>query len=210
MLHKILFFIISISIPFGQLNQKDTWHFEKEKNGIKLYTKDHPASGIKSFKAETIYDAKPTQILAALMDVQSLPLYYDMTKDVVEFEQINEKSAEYTIIFDFPFPVKDRYCRVQSNIILRSDGSFRIVSKKIKSKSDHAPLLEVGMLDVTWELHAHNGDKTQAIHQGHMDPSGSIPSWLANMTVIESPYNSLLALKTFSTSYADTEIPWLK
>lgn len=197
-------------LPLAMTAQGDGWNLEKEKSGVSLYTKVHPTSSIKSFRAEVLYQKPIKQILAALMDVESLAEYYDMTKAVEDFKQITEKSAEYTILFDFPFPVKDRYCRVFSEVISLENGNFIIQTNKVKSIKSYEGLLEVDLLDVKWSIEDRGNNQTKAIHYGNMDPSGSIPSWLANMNVIESPYKSMVALEKFSDKYSTTTIPWLE
>jgi hypothetical protein len=40
-----------------------------------------------------------------------------------------------------------------------------------------------------------NTDGVDVTYQMHASPGGSIPNWLANQTVVDTPYGTLKALK---------------
>ena len=51
-----------------------------------------------------------------------------------------------------------------------------------------------------WEVQELPKNKIFVTFSMQIDPGGSIPSWLANMFVDDSPYNTLLNLKTLMES----------
>jgi hypothetical protein len=46
-----------------------------------------------------------------------------------------------------------------------------------------------------YELKPVSGGKTEVTYQSIFDPAGSIPAWMANMAVVDTPYDLLHNMK---------------
>lgn len=68
----------------------------------------------------------------------------------------------------------------------------------MRAEPDYLPAVEgyvrVTRVDGFWQFTPLD-DKTEVTYQVHMDPGGSVPSWLANKFVVEAPFNTLRALR---------------
>jgi hypothetical protein len=54
------------------------WILAKEKNGIKVYTRESKDSPVKEFKAVTTFETNFLTIEKTLLNIKSYPMWYDM------------------------------------------------------------------------------------------------------------------------------------
>ncbi len=87
------------------------------------------------------------------------------------------------------------------NLVSRAaDGSVTIrmsaISSKVPQKS--------GVVRMTYyEGHYHlvpvSGGQVEVTYQAVLDPAGSIPAWVANMAVVDTPYDLLANMRKILT-----------
>lgn len=169
------------------------WELKKEKKGIKVWTADKEESRIKQFKAEMIIEADMENVVAILLDVDNMHTWYDRIDFAKELKRNNAFSAVYLIKFGLPWPVKDRYAVVQSEITYDKESkTATIISKNEKGYlSEYEGLVRTSMLNSGWEVQSMEHGRVRVLHYGHMDPSGNIPAWLANSSIENGPIKTL-------------------
>jgi len=112
------------------------------------------------------------------------------------FEKISDTKNYVYFVQGAPWPVSDR------DMIALSEASQNPetfeVSIIMKAEPDKLPLTEdnirIPQLSAHWRIIPKSETKTEIIYEGHGDPGGSIPNWLANAVVIDTPYKTLKAL----------------
>jgi hypothetical protein len=187
-------FIVSILIitllSFTMSNQ---WELQKEKNGMKVYTRMTQYK-LKEFKINTTLNTSLERLKAELMDVKNMYQWYDMIEQVDILKQISESEAIYKIHFDFPAITSDRYSVVHATIT-SDDKSIKVRTKFIEyPHSPEKSKVKISNIYSEWNVKK-NGQKLDVEHIGFLDPAGSIPQWLINQNVIDSPMKTLTNLK---------------
>ena len=191
------------------MSSQSSWEVSKIEDDITVYTKDTEDSSFKSFKVETTFKAKLETVLATLLDVQNIPTYYDMIVDVQDIKEITSKEATYTLFFDFPWPVKDRFCHVESNIELNEDGSVAIHTTSVDG-DDKPKFIQAEAMKSIWRLKRGKDDTTKIMHSGFLDPSGNLPAWLTTKQTTESPFRSIQRMRDRFKYYEGSQIPFLE
>lgn len=190
----ILFFGIT-SIPFIGLSQSK-WELKKNEDGIKIWTADTPKSSFKTFRAEMTVDADLEKVRTVLINLDTITFYYDGISSVTDVKQISENEAEYFLEFDFPWPVSKRRARVTSKVVPVEIGSYEISTMITPNSSFKEGFVTVKQMSSFWIIVNAGNNQTYIKHIAQMDPSGSVPAWIANSKVVDTPLKTLKNLRT--------------
>ena len=209
MIKIILLLVISMLCFRNNGLSQSSWVVSKHDDGIKVYLKDTEGNSFKSFKVETTFDADLETVLAALLDVKNIPSYYEMIFDVQDIKEISPKEATYTLYFDFPWPVKDRFSRVESRASVNEDGSVVVLTNGITGDMK-SKLIQVDKMNSIWVLKKGKGKTTEVMHSGFMDPGGKIPAWFAKKQTTKNPFRSIVRMRDRFKYYEGIEVPFLK
>jgi hypothetical protein len=166
-----------------------TWKFVKEKDGIKLYTKQEKNSSLKSFRAEAIMRTDIEKISGLIGN----PLNHDWwgtdvsLVKVLEYEK--EKHIRYYVVYDVPWPFTDR--DMASDVVISKDTAtgVRIVfSRPLPGVVPQKPgLIRITNFWQKWTLRPLNNGTVGVTLEGFVDPAGKVPAWLYNLVIIDSP-----------------------
>ena len=209
-MRAILLLTIFTLIGTTVFGQKD-WELQKDKNGVKVWTKDYPDSKFKQFKATTKLKAELKNVVAVFLDIENMGDWYDRVEKVTMVEKFSEMEGTYKIDFALPWPVKDRISAVRAT--LSHDPITNVVT--VRTKYEDGIIKDSDRLVVTdihseWTLTPIDGNYVEIFHKGYMHPAGTLPAWIANSGVKEGPVKTLTALKEILPSYTDAEVAFLK
>ena len=190
----LLFGFITVS---AQGSGDDGWKLAKEKDGITIYTRVPEGSKLKEYKAETIVDVPPERVLNVLTNADR---YADWMSGIKETRLLKTEGDSVFYIYarlGIPWPFDDRdevsrSCLIKDTIPGGYFMPIRIVTgmmPKIK-----------GVVRMTngkgyWLMEPLSEGKTRVVQQFIGDPGGSMPAWIVNIFIVDSPYKSLLGLK---------------
>ncbi len=201
--------MISMLCFWNTALSQSSWVVSKHDDGIKVYLKDTEGNRFKSFKVETIFDADYETVLAVLLDVKNIPTYYEMIVDVQDIKEISPQEATYTLFFDFPWPVKDRYSLVESRVDVKRDGSIVVSTNGVKG--DLKPkLVQVDEMKSIWVLKKGKNKTTEVMHTGFMDPGGKVPAWLSKKKTTKNPFRSIQRMRDRFKHYEGIQVPFLE
>jgi len=206
----VFLFIMMMCTAISTVAQTD-WELQKEKNGIKVWTKDYPDSKFKQFKATTIIDADLRNVVAVFRDIENMGAWYDRVEKVTLVEKISDMEGTYMIDFALPWPVADRISAVRA--VMSYDENSGTVSVRTKYEDGiikDAKTLLVTDIHSEWILSPTKDGAVSVFHKGYMHPAGSLPAWIANSGVKDGPVKTLTALKEILPEYADVEVEFLK
>ena len=178
--------------------QDNGWKLEKDKSGIKIYTRVITGSSFKAFKGVTVIaDATVPQVMDIIFDVNN----YDRLFPDCSHQKILKYFSKYHNIqylrIHAPWPVSDRDNVTELEAHFSKDSTSAEVS--IKLLPDYLDV-EKGLVRIRegegfWKLKQQPGGGVEVIYQYHSNPGGSIPSWLANSFVVKHPFKTLENLK---------------
>ena len=172
------------------------WELSKDKDGIKVYTRQHEGSEIKEFKAVTIVTAKMNSLESLIDKVSEYPDWQANITSAKVLKQVNKNEQTIYCTSDVPWPVKDRDIVLQSKKAVSEKG---IVVYKITSLPDYIKekedFLRIRDANGKWQFVPKEGGKIEVTYQFYGDPAGSLPNWLINMFIVDGPYDTLINLK---------------
>jgi len=175
-----------------------SWVFVKEKEGIRLYTRKEANNSVKSFKGEAYLHAQIEKVFSLITNVKNFDLW---DEDITEMKVLlneKDKHVQYYLVYDVSWPVTDRDLVVDALITTDSVTGIRIMEAKpllnvIPEKSD---VVRIKKYWQKWTLIPVEEGLVHLILEGSVDPGGSVPAWLSNMVITESPFKSIQSVKT--------------
>ncbi len=188
---RILVLLITSLSAFGGLAQTE-WKLEKSGNGIEIHTREIPEVEIKEFKASTIIDVPIDDVIAELDNVDAHP---EWMSDITFARTLPDSPHITHYNIKLPFPFKNRYV-VMENETKASDGSHRIeMWTSDLELSDVDGHVKIPYVKGYWQFTRIDDSTTEVVYQFVSDPGGSVPDWLVNAFVVQSPFKTLTKLK---------------
>lgn len=194
------FVLIIVLLTIAFVSKGQSWELAKDKNGVKVYTRKLEGWGIKEYKVVMDIKTSPSKIVTALKDV---PSRYEWAYNSIEIREIERPNSDNVAIYnkvDAPWPVADRDNITRFKFSYPSAKMIRVDMTVIKSHAK-APvydgIVRIERLKGYWLIRDKGNSWTEIIQQCVAEPGGSLPDWLANSAVVDTPYNSMYNLKKY-------------
>jgi len=158
---------------------------------LKIFTCPVPTSDFLSFVGIATIDAPQQAVLSLLYDVDVATEWVWKTREMRVLKELsNDEGRIVYQLVSAPWPVSDR------EIITRSQGYIdpetSEVYIKLECMADYLPKNEkyvrVPQLEGAWNIIALSSNQCRVVFRLHIEPGGEIPSWLANIAVIDTPF----------------------
>jgi hypothetical protein len=193
--HFILMFFITIMLSCPMDAQ--SWDYIKEKDSIKLYTRLETGKSLKSYRGITSINAPAEKIFAVMEDINNTDWWDKNLTQIKVLLYEKDKRAQYYLVYDLPFPLTDRdLCANVTITINRMTGEHRInaVAQNgvIPERND---LVRIKDYRQTWTIKPDGKEMTNIMLEGFIDPAGTVPPWIYNMMIIETPVKVIRGLR---------------
>lgn len=187
----------AVLLPYFVLAQDEDCKLRKDTEGIMIYACKSGDEKFKSLKADfTIENTSLDELVALLKDVKNYPKWqYNMTTAEILKRESDESIITRSVI-DAPWPVENREVIVRYQIIHDPErGEAHIEAKTVtydypKTKG----LVRIPFSQAEWIV-KETGSSLQVNYFLRVDPGGSIPAWVVNMSIAEGPYRTFTNLK---------------
>jgi hypothetical protein len=173
------------------------WDFVKEKDGIKLYTRQELNSTYKSFKGEITFRANIEKVNLLVGDADNLD-WWD--KDIIYIKVLDFKRndhIQYYIIYELPGPLSNRDLALDARISIDPVTGVRtVLAKPLLNVVPEKPnLVRIKKYWQKWTVQPLDKGYVHVLLEGFVEPNGNVPAWIHNMVVPEMPLKALQALR---------------
>jgi hypothetical protein len=210
-------FFILISVLFANIaaaQTVDKWTLKQDNDGIKIYTADVANSKIKALKVETEFDATPSQVAAAVMDIKGSKRWLYRTETAYVVKKASPSDIYYYTMIKMPWPVKNR--DYVGHLVVKQDPKTKAVTINgscvdgMVPKKDKA--VRVLNSPARWVLTPEGGKRAKVVYTLHADPGGSIPAGLVNMFATQGPSESFkkLRVELQRPAYKNVKLAYVK
>jgi len=191
-----LIILITLTTKTISLFAQTEWELQKEDEGIKVYTREVEGSKIQEYKAIAIVDGKLSSVIAVMKDINNYP---EFLKNLIESRLLdaNDTFQLHYLINKTPWPVTNRDGVFSS--VFSQQYDTKLVKMTVKLEKEY--VLEndncVRMEEAKgfWLFYPLDTDKVEITYQMLIDPGGSIPSWVLNMFIVDTPIKDLKAIR---------------
>ncbi len=165
---------------------------------LKIFTCPVPSSDFLSFVGVATIDSPQHSVLSLLYDIESATEWVWKTREMRVLQEIteNEGRVVYQLV-SAPWPVSDREIITRSTAFIDPETSEAFI--KLECLPDFLPendrYVRVRQLEGAWNILPLSDNSCRVVFRLHIEPGGEIPSWLANIAVIDTPYHTLNNLK---------------
>ena len=186
--------LVSMLLYFSvSVHAQGAWEVDKQKDGIKIYTRNEKNSNFRSFKAIMLVEASPVDILKVLREADRYTDWYGFTKASKLLDQHHNVQYNYVETI-FPWPYKNRDMVYKMSIDTAGTKSTRIhlvgLPNYIPEKKGVVRMQKAEGYLLLTPL----GKHTEITYMFHSEP-GDIPVWLANSAIAELPFKTLSGLR---------------
>ncbi|NTU68540.1 MAG: cyclase [Chlorobiaceae bacterium] len=165
---------------------------------LKIFTCPVPSSNFLSFVAVATIDAPQHSVLSLLYDVDAATEWVWKTREMRVLREIteNEGRVVYQLV-SAPWPVADREIITRSTAYMDPETSEAFI--RIECLPDFIPenpgYVRVRQMEGAWNILPLSEGSCRVVFRLHVEPGGEIPSWLANIAVIDTPYHTLCNMR---------------
>ncbi|MCP4439169.1 MAG: START domain-containing protein [Aureispira sp.] len=178
-----------------------SWKLNKSSNGVDVFTRSKEGWGIKEFKAVVKIRASIDQVLATMKDAENRSKWMHNTEDTKDLKVASPNKIYTYSRLDAPWPVSDRD-NITVFTIKRPAANLAVI--EMTNEADFIPeksgIVRVKRMEGEWRFKDLGNGYVEVEQQAVGDPGGSLPDWLANSAIVDSPYNTMLNLKYFVES----------
>jgi hypothetical protein len=184
-LSAIYTFIIPVSLSAQE------WKFIKERDGIKVYTRNEEDNPVKSYKGVVDMNTDMARLRKVIGSTDSFDWWDDNIKEIKVLEYQKEKLIKYYLIYDVPWPFEDRDLCVESLITNDSVTGKRMVrATPLRDVIPENPdMVRIKNYWQSWTMEPAGNGIIHVTLEGSVDPAGSIPAWIINMVITDTPLN---------------------
>jgi len=195
MRNQILLVLISICCLLTlETFSQSLWQLDKNKDGIKVYTRTEKNSDFKSFKAVITVDASTDKILKTLKNTANYTKWYGYTKTSKLLKR--EKDVQYNYVETiFPWPFRNRDMVYKMTTKRFNNDSIKISLKGIPDYiQEKKGIIRMKKAEGYILLQPSNST-TKIIYVFHSEPGDNVPAWIANNAIAKLPFKTLSGLR---------------
>lgn len=191
----LIVMLVSTLVNFSAFGADSEWELEKEEQEfqLKIYTREVKGSSLKEFKGEMLVETKLKTLAALLLDSPAAPEWIHQCESFEIIEQLDPKNAIIYFINGAPWPVSDRDAVVSSSF--SQDPASQTVRIDIQALEDRVPedddYVRIPRMKGHWAFTPQGEGQVLVRYQVHAEPGGSLPAWLANSVVVDTPYYTM-------------------
>lgn len=211
--YKMVFIFLCSAVPLFVDAQK-SWVLRKDKDAIRIYTRDIENSTFKSVKVTCTIPGTLSQLTALLLDVSAHERWVYNTKSSYLVEQVKENQQIYYSEIDLPWPLANREVVVVMSIV--QDPVSKVLQVNIDNAENNIPVkngtVRVPASSVMWQVTPLEGNQLSIEYVGQADPGGNVPGWVANPFSTKGPFETFKRLRELITSptYAKASFDFIK
>jgi len=194
---KTFFISLLLAIKLLPVFAQGDWKLRTEKQGIKIYTSTVADSKIKAIKVECEFNATVSQFVAVIMDVKTAPDWVYGVKSCILIKQVSVSELYYYSEINMPWPVANR--DFVSHLTVSENPQTKIVTIDGPAVPGFVPvkkgIVRISESESKWVITPLAADQIKVEYAIHVDPGGSLPTWLVNTFASQVPFKIFSSLK---------------
>jgi len=189
MKRKIFFITLMMIAEAISASAQENWKLQKDKDGIQVYSAEVPDSKIRAIKVVANYDASPGEIADIVMDTKTATEWVSHLKTSSLIKRISQNELYYYAEVNLPWPASNRDFvahltrteNVQTGAIIIDGPAVAGLMPEKKG------IVRINNSVGKWIITPLDNNHVRVEYALHVDPAGSLPSWLVNMFSGETP-----------------------
>ncbi|MCG8412980.1 MAG: START domain-containing protein [Pseudomonadales bacterium] len=197
------------------LAAEEEWELKRDRDNIQVYTRSVEGSPYDAVRTITVADdVRLSSFVALIVDAEACPDWADRCAESYVIEQVSDTENYVYTHNDLPFPVKDR--DVVSHVIWTQEPNTLIVemnSQAVAGRHEEVRgRLRLQMAQASWRFEPLGGGQIRIISDAHIDPGSALPSWVTNMLLVDTPFETMKSLveEVRNPKYRDAQLGFIQ
>jgi hypothetical protein len=189
----LLLYFISNSIASAE-----TWKLEKDKDGIKVWTRKPENSTLKEYKASIVLETTVADLVKFFKNFQLFDQWmYKVDQGSVKMVKKNNDN-DYYIVMTMSAPlIKSR--ESITHFVFNPPDSKGVVLVNLDAAPTLLPpndkYVRIPRMKAYWKFVPMGNGKVEITHQALSSTGGSLPESIANLGIVDAPFSMLERLK---------------
>ena len=186
---------IALSVFAAESSPSEDWKLVKQTDGVAIYSRPHPGSHLKEFKAVGEIDASTGTVHSVIDDVDAYPSFMPFTTECRMIERNRDSIVTYQRLSPKIVSDRDYTLRIEEKSWRRENGlAFlnRWEPANERGPAEKPGVFRVKLCDGSWLLEPSEANKTRATYYVFTDSGINVPAFLAN-TINETGISKLFA-----------------
>jgi hypothetical protein len=176
-------FLCGLALPILAAETANDWRLAKQASGVSIYTRAHPGSKLKEFKAIGEFDASTHTVHKVIDDVEAYPKFMPYTAEARVIERNHDSILTYQRISPKIVSDRDYTIRIHKKSWPAETGVAYL--SEWKQANLHGPpqkpgVFRVNLVDGSWLLEPVGANKTRATYSVFTDSGTGVPAFLVN------------------------------
>jgi len=180
---RIILFLCGLTLSIFAAPAENEWKLAKQTNGVSIYSRAHPGSKLKEFKAIGEIDVSTKTVNDVLDDVESYSSFMPYTAECRVLKKNDDTIISYQRISPKIVSDRDYTLRIRKKSWPTEDGLAYL--SEWSPANDQGPKEKPGVFRVklcegSWLLEPAGANKTRATYSVFTDSGIVVPIFLAN------------------------------
>jgi len=162
-----------------------------------VYTHKTDVSNFAEFRGITYIDSQVSSFVAVMQDASNMTNWVYSIVEARLLEKPSDTSIIYYAESKLPWPFDNRDAVYHD--IFQWDADKRILIVRIDCLPEYLEekknIVRIPYAKGYWKVEETEKNKLKITFQMVVDPGGSVPSWLVNAFIVDSPFETLKELK---------------
>lgn len=206
----ILFLVVGF-LFFPVSERPDNWVLRKDKDGVKVYTRDKEGSKLKELKIVTDCPGTLSECVSLLYDKDHLKDWVYGCVESSLLKRVSDKEMYHYQRTEAPWPVDDRDVIVHS--IMNQDPTTKEITISSTCKPDYLDkkkdVVRVRDYTAVWSFAPSTNNTIHLTYYLSVDPGGALPAWIVNMAVDDGPIKTIDAMKKKLKDYKGKKLSFI-
>lgn len=191
--------LIGFLLPLLAVGQKhtDDWKLEKNKNGIRVYSRYPTDSRLKEVKVQCEVRGTLAQLAAFISDIDRYPEVVYRVRNAYMVKRVNDREFYFYNETSMPWPAHNRDLVI--HMLFQMDPATQTMRVQASNAPGMVPekpgIVRVPFWHSLWTVTDMGEHRLRVEYAFRVDPGGELPLWLINATVAIGPYQSFAALE---------------
>ncbi len=176
------------------------WKLISDKGDLKIYKRTREGTNLKEVRIDNVFHVSAERMVQELNDVDGYTDWIYKCGEAKVIERPSDSEIIYYTLANVPSPIWDRDIVAHSKYVYYPEKKTHFFESTVPDDNEtyeavRKKVVRVKDYGATWTIKEVGPQKIETINTIYMDPGGSIPAWLANMTISKGPTKSMRALE---------------
>ena len=189
MKRSVFFTSLLMLAHITSVSAQESWKLQKDRDGIQVYSAQVPDSKIRAIKVLANYNASAEEIADIVMDINTATEWVSHLKSVNMIKRVSQNDYYYYAEVSMPWPVSNR--DFVAHLTRTENLQTGVIIIDGPAVADMAPekkgIVRINNSVGKWVITPSENNQVRVEYALHVDPAGSLPSWLVNMFSGETP-----------------------